>query len=77
MTYQPTDHEIEVIAAWWWAGGSNVRPAFLLGRAEQTIKNTLYQLRKVHAADTNVELVHRYFRQVQKHRKSMQQKAVA
>lgn len=72
-----TDHDLEVLAAWWWSGGSNVRAAFILDRAEQTVKNTLYRLRQVHDADSNVVLVHRYFRQVQKHRKSMSQKVAA
>lgn len=65
---QITDHELEVLAAWWWGNGSNVRAAFLLGRAEQTVKNTLYQLRRRHDAESNVELVHRYFRQIEKRR---------
>ena len=60
-----TDRQLDVLTAWWKLGGSNRRAAVLLGISEQRVKNTLYDLRRIEGARSNIELVQRHFEEVQ------------
>lgn len=63
-----TDHELKILAAWWWSKGSNDRAAFLLGLKRQTVKNALYTLRRTEGAVSNVELVMKYMDEIEQRR---------
>jgi hypothetical protein len=59
-----TPRQLDVLAAWWVAGGSVKRAAAILGMREQTAKNHLYQARReaggrstLQLAIDNIELI--------------------
>jgi DNA-binding CsgD family transcriptional regulator len=64
VTRAPTNRELEILAAWWWSKGSNIRAAMALDRHPQTVKNTLMRMRQVYDARSNIELVQDFMDEV-------------
>lgn len=63
-----TQHELDVLAAWWWAKGNYDKAAFVLGFKKQSVKNALYTLRRTEGAESNVELVMKHMDEIQERR---------
>lgn len=60
MNYQPTPRRLDILAAWWRSGNSNVGAAALLNLADQVVRNELFHLRQAAGAKDNDALVKRY-----------------
>ena len=75
MTRGPTQRQLDMLAAWWWAKGDNAKAAFVLGIQRQSLKNGLYTFRYIEGADSNVELVQTYMDAVLERRPRAQRKA--
>ena len=60
----PTEAQMDAIAGWWQAKGSNVKAAMLLGRSPQTVRNTLCLFRQLEGVDSNIDLAMRYLEQI-------------
>jgi hypothetical protein len=58
-----TDAELDALSAWWWS--RTIRGAArVLGRAEQTIKNQLYDARRHSQCRTTLELAQTFMNQL-------------
>lgn len=60
MTRTPTVHELDGIAAWWFAKGSYPEAAKMLDIGVQTLKNRLYLFRRLDGASSNLDLAMRH-----------------
>ena len=56
----PTERQLDALAAWWQAGGSNVGAAAIMNYSPQVVRNTLCAFRHIERADTNLMLAIRY-----------------
>jgi DNA-binding NarL/FixJ family response regulator len=64
MTYQPSPRRLDILAAWWACGMSNVRAGELLDLSAQIIRNELHHLRREAGVRDNAALVRRYRDQI-------------
>ena len=64
MTYQPSPRRLDILAAWWQSGMSNVGAGELLNLSPQIIRNELLILRRAAGAKDNGVLVQRYLDQL-------------
>jgi hypothetical protein len=64
MTYQPSPRRLDILAAWWQSGMSNVGAGELLNLSPQIIRNELLILRSRAGAKDNGALVQRYREQL-------------
>ena len=64
MTYQPSPRRLDILAAWWIGGNSNVRAGALLNLSDQIIRNELHHLREAAGVKDNTALVRRYHDQI-------------
>jgi hypothetical protein len=60
MTFQPSPRRLDILAAWWQSGMSNVGAGELLNLSPQIIRNELLILRRGAGAKDNSALVQRY-----------------
>ena len=65
---EPTKRQLDALAAWWKAGGTNTGAAQLMGVTPQVVRNSLMFFRKQERADTNLILALRYRSQIEKRR---------
>lgn len=63
---EPTKRQLDALAAWWKAGGSNVNAAQLMGVTPQVVRNSLMFFRRQEGADTNLILALRYREQIER-----------
>lgn len=66
MTRAPSNHELDGIAAWWYAKGTYPEAAAMLEIGVQTLKNRLYLFRRVEGAVSNLDLAMRYQTEIRK-----------
>lgn len=64
MTYQPSPRRLDILAAWWKSGNSNVEAGALLNLSSQVIRNELLILRQAAGAKDNTALVQKYRDQI-------------
>lgn len=57
---EPTPRRLDILAAWWIGGGSNVAAGELLNLSPQVIRNELHHFRQSVGARDNLVLVQRY-----------------
>ena len=62
--YQPSPRRLDILAAWWQSGNSNVDAGRLLNLSAQVIRNELFHLRQGAGARDNTALVQRYRQQL-------------
>lgn len=62
--FQPTPRRLDILAAWWTAGNSNVGAGLLLNLSDQVIRNELFHFRQAAGAKDNNALVQRYRNQL-------------
>ena len=62
--YQPSPRRLDILAAWWQCGMSNVDAGILLNLSAQVIRNELFHLRQLAGAKDNTALVQRYRQQL-------------
>ena len=62
--YQPSPRRLDILAAWWVGGNSNVGAGELLNLSAQVIRNELLHLRRAAGAKDNSALVQRYRQQL-------------
>jgi hypothetical protein len=78
VTYQPTDRQLDILAAWWYAKGSSTRAAAILGDiGAQPVRNALYLMRKVERADSNLDLALRFMDQIERRKRALVGRKVA
>ena len=65
-TMEPTTRQLDTLAAWWKAGGSNIGAASLLGVQPQVVRNTLLAFRRQERAQTNLNLALRFQTQIER-----------
>jgi hypothetical protein len=65
---EPTKRQLDALAAWWKAGGSNVEAAKLMDLSPQIVRNTLMFFRRQENAQTNLLLALRYREQIERRR---------
>jgi hypothetical protein len=56
----PTDRDLQILAAWYFAHGDYGAAADQLGIGRQPVKNALYRFRREERARSNLELAFRY-----------------
>lgn len=59
-----TPRQLDMLAAWWYGGGSNTSAAFLLGIKPQVMRNGMFHLRAAEGVQSNVDLVRRYMKEL-------------
>ena len=56
----PTPRRLDILAAWWQSGCSNIAAGRLLNLSAQVIRNELHHLRREEGVKDNMALVKRY-----------------
>lgn len=60
----PTPRRLDILAAWYQGGGSNVAAGRRLNLSDQVIRNELHHLRREYGAKDNMALVKRYWERI-------------
>jgi hypothetical protein len=68
VTRQPTQAELDALAAWWLSKRHIGRAAGLLGKHRQTVANQLQQLKRIEGATDCVDLALKYMDEIQSRR---------
>jgi hypothetical protein len=73
MTHGPTERQLQVLAAWWFARGSYKVASQLIHDSDpenpakpQSIKNQLFTVRRMTGATTNLDLALRFMDEIHK-----------
>ena len=68
MRRQPSEAELDALAAWWLAKRHIGKAAGLLGKKRQTVANQLQQLKRLEDATDCVDLALKYMDEIQSRR---------
>lgn len=74
---EPTNRQLDSLAAWWQSGGSNVAAAEILGVTPQVVRNSLMLFRRQEGTATNLLLALRYREQIERRRVLKSQRKAA
>jgi len=60
----PSQRDIQILAAWWFAHGNYDNAAKAVGIGRQPVMNALYRFRRLEKVESNLELAMRYQKQI-------------